>query len=85
MAPKGFDTLKYGETAQTPSNKKTRVPGLHELIRPHLDSFNAIKATNQGRGPGLLEMAVADLDHQKIKDASGNVLECMLSCFAVLL
>jgi hypothetical protein len=75
-----FNTLERERAAIQPNKKKTHVPGLHELIKPHLESFNAIKETTGStgqKGKGLLDLAVADMDHRDIKDSFGNKIECM--------
>jgi DNA-directed RNA polymerase I subunit RPA2 len=77
MAP-AFNTLERERAAVRPSKKSTHTPELHELIRPHLDSFNAIKETvgTGGKGKGLLELAIEDMDRRDVKDSFGNKLEC---------
>ena len=71
-----FETIAREKNGVTPSPGKTTVPDLHELIRPHLDSFNAIRSLNNNRSKGLLDVAIADLDKRDMKDSFGNKLEC---------
>lgn len=71
-----FRTIEREQEGKNPSRKGTTVPKLHELILPHLESFNAIKATNDGRGPGLLDLSIADLEPREITDTFGNSLKC---------
>jgi hypothetical protein len=72
----GFNTLERERQALNPPTKGSHLPELHKLISPHLDSFNAIKATNDGRGRGLLEMAVGTISRQEVKDSHGNRIRC---------
>lgn len=79
-----FGTIKREQDAINPSKTGSAYPELHKLIAPHLDSFNAIKTTNGGRGKGLLEMGVADLARRDIRDSKGNHLQCIYGYFDML-
>jgi hypothetical protein len=76
-----FNTIERENQGRNPSKKSTTVPRLHELIAPHLDSYNAIRAINGGMGPGLLDLAVRDLDERDVQDPFGNSLKCKLIVF----
>lgn len=69
--PQSFQTLDYVHRAVHPSTSEPDVPALHELPRPHIESFDSIF------DDGLLDMAVQNLDPKEIIDAAGNRLSCM--------
>jgi hypothetical protein len=69
MASAQFHTLERERDAKQPSDKASSKPSLHRLVQPHLDSFNAIRG-------GLLELSLANLETQHIKDSHGNKLSC---------
>lgn len=68
--PQSFHTLDFVRQAVHPSEVEADVPALHELIRPHIDSFDSIFEDD------LLGMAVASLDRKEIIDANGNRINC---------
>lgn len=68
--PQSFQTLDYVHRAVHPSTSEPDVPALHELPRPHIDSFDSIF------DDGLLDMAVQNLDPKELIDAAGNRLSC---------
>jgi DNA-directed RNA polymerase I subunit RPA2 len=78
-----FFTVSTRNQFVSPSPEGTAYPALHELIKPHIESFNALKETNSGRGKGLLELAVQDLDRRTVRDQHGNRLDCL--CFNYLI
>lgn len=63
-----FHTLKYLEDPSDAS----KLGDLHELIRPHLDGFNALFDCN------VLELAVKNLEARVLYDKSGNCLKFWL-------
>lgn len=71
-----FRTLERERDAIHPSTTTTKFPKLHELIAPHLESYNAIKEIQGARGKGLLDLLVEDIDKRQVKDSFGNKLEC---------
>lgn len=68
--PQSFQTLDYVHRSVHPSTGEADVPALHELPRPHIDSFDSIF------DDGLLDMAVQNLDPKELIDAAGNRLTC---------
>lgn len=69
--PQSFHTLDFVKQAVHPSEVEPDVPALHELIRPHIDSFDSIFDDD------LLNLAVASLDRKEIIDANGNRINCI--------
>ncbi len=67
-----FHTLDYVMRSKNPSDGDPDVPALHELPRPHIDSFDSIF------DDGLLDLAVSNLDRKEIVDATGNRLSCSM-------
>ncbi|KAI3633602.1 hypothetical protein MIR68_008549 [Amoeboaphelidium protococcarum] len=74
-----YNTLERELTAKLPPTT-SQVSDLHELIRPHLDSFNAITELSGDGAPlkgksakmGLLDLSVADIDPKEVRDHHGN-------------
>lgn len=66
--PESFQTLKFYDAARFPSCAESDVPSVHALVRPHIDSFNALF------DEGLLERSVANLEVRKVEDGKGNRL-----------
>jgi len=69
-----FKTLEREQDAIHPPTDASKLHKLHELIAPHLDSFNAIKEI-PGARKGLLDLAVADIEKREAKDSFGNRLQ----------
>src|ERR1700677_5122287 len=67
----GFNTLKFTRSATNPSDVQSDYPTLHELIRPHIDSFNSIFDDQ------LLDLALHNLEVREVVDPAGNRLNCM--------
>jgi DNA-directed RNA polymerase I subunit RPA2 len=64
-----FHTLKRERAFRHPPADKSDVPALDELVRPHLDSFNALVEDGpDGTGKGLLQLGVEDIDPKCIFD-----------------
>ena len=61
-----FQTLEFLETASCPSSSESDNPAVHRLVRPHIDSFNAIFDA------GLLERSVANIEVREVEDGRGN-------------
>ena len=88
--PTGFRTLEREERFRHPSERSdgSSFPDAHRLIRPHLDSFDALfeGATNEseaassrsgedgsnGQGVGLLQLLVDDLEPRVVFDGKGD-------------
>ena len=68
-----FETLKREESFRTPNFKESDYPALHDLIRPHLDSFNALFSCD------LLNKAVSNLNNRTIRDSNGNTPLLLIS------
>ena len=85
---RGFSTLEREERFRHPSEQASAYPDAHRLIRPHLDSFDALfeGATNEseaassrsgedgsnGTGVGLLQLLVDDLEPRVVFDGKGD-------------
>lgn len=69
--PQSFHTLDFVEKAVHPSEVEADVPALHELPRPHIDSFDSIFED------GLMDLAIQNLDPREIIDTNGNRISCM--------
>ena len=65
-----FETLKRENQFKHPSESLSEYPDLQNLIRPHLESYNAIF------DQGLLVRALANLDSKIVRDAQGHRLTC---------
>ena len=64
-----FGTLKRERAFRHPPSNKSDVPALDELVKPHLESFNAlIEDGADGTGKGLLQMGVEDIGEKVIFD-----------------
>lgn len=53
--------------------RESMFEGVHELIRPHIDSFNAIFESSED-SESLLSVAVKNLDTKELVDSRGNKL-----------
>jgi len=67
-----FDILSSQRMSIFPNPDGTDTPAVHDLVRPHLESWNSIFET------GLLERSIALLDEREIHDSKGNVLRFWL-------
>ncbi|KAH9444564.1 hypothetical protein MJO28_013414 [Puccinia striiformis f. sp. tritici] len=67
-ASSSFGTLKRENTFRHPSTQATENPAIHELIAPHVTSFNALFDGPDG-SPGLLGLAIADLPSKVVFDS----------------
>lgn len=82
MVKYGFKTLQRQREALAPPTGSSKFPELHELIRPHLESFDAIKEMpGLKSGRGLLDASVSMIDRRVLKDNNGNKVECTLNLF----
>ena len=63
-----FETAKRERSFKQPSNKGSEYPELHRLIRPHIDSFNAIFSQ------GLLQKALHNIEPVIVRDTLGKRL-----------
>lgn len=70
--PQTFGTADYVRRSIHPSQSEPDVPALHELPRPHIDSFDSIF------DDGLLDLAVQNLDPKEIVDSAGNRINCII-------
>lgn len=70
--PQTFGMADYVRRSVHPSRSEPDVPALHELPRPHIDSFDSIF------DDGLLEMAVQNIDPKEIVDNAGNRINCTI-------
>lgn len=71
--PQSFHTLDFVKRAVHPSGSEADVPALHELPRPHIDSFDSIFED------GLLDLSVQNIDPKEIVDNVGNRISCIVS------
>lgn len=71
--PQSFHALDYVKRSVHPSSGEADVPALHDLPKPHIESFDSIF------DDGLLDLAVQNLDPKEIVDPSGNRISCMFS------
>lgn len=65
-----FNTLAYQKRSKFPAKDASTLPHLHELVWPHIGSFNSIL------DDGLLDLTVQNLEKREIVDANGNRLCC---------
>ena len=68
--PQSFGTLNFVKQSVHPSDHDADISALHELPRPHIDSFNSIFKD------GLLDLAVKNLEPKELVDAAGNRITC---------
>lgn len=71
-----FSTLKRERTFRDPSDQKPDYPALHELVAPHIESFNALfegGTNSKGQAEkGLLELGIQDIKPRVIFDGRGR-------------
>lgn len=63
-----FGILATYEAARSPSSIESDMPLVHALVRPHIESFNALFDA------GLLERSVSNLEAREVLDGKGNRL-----------
>lgn len=71
-----FNTLERERRFRNPSKTDPHFAEAHELIKPHIESFNALFEGENGR-KGLLELAVKDLEQKVVfseRAGKGNKL-----------
>jgi hypothetical protein len=85
-AKHSFHTLSREARFRYPPTDESDVPALDELVKPHIDSFNALledPASEASGGGGLLGLAVRDITEKVIFDstekATGNRLSSAYS------
>jgi DNA-directed RNA polymerase I subunit RPA2 len=61
-----YETLRREDLFRNPPSDHTAYPLLHEAVRPHIESFNAIFGS--GRGPSLMKHAIADIGTKCFRD-----------------
>jgi len=77
-SPHTFHTLKTQSRFQSPSTSKFDHPELHELVSPHIESFNALfsddptvnPTTSLGLGGGLLASALESIPERIVWDGT---------------
>lgn len=76
----GFETLKREHAFKHPDSTSYTAPILHELVAPHIESFNSLfddsgLALGDGKGEGLLSLALKDIGSRVLFDGAGKVGE----------
>lgn len=66
-----FNTLDRERSFSQPSQTGSDFPVLHELVAPHVESFNRLFKDSDG-GPGLLDKAIEDIPSRVIFDGNSN-------------
>jgi DNA-directed RNA polymerase I subunit RPA2 len=79
-ATRGFETLRREHSFKTPSANSSTAPILHELVAPHIESFNSLfddsgLPDGDGTGEGLLSLALKDIGSRVVFDGAGKVGE----------
>lgn len=72
LRPGSFQTLKYYKAARFPSSAESDTPLVHNLIQPHIASFNALFDAD------TLEKSVQNLEVREVEDGRGNRLRYWL-------
>jgi DNA-directed RNA polymerase I subunit RPA2 len=67
-----FHTLERERLNRHPSTTGADHPSLEELVKPHIQSFNALMETSDGKGKGLLQLGVEDLGSKVVFDGKGE-------------
>jgi hypothetical protein len=81
-----FKTLERERLNRYPSTEGADHPSLDELVKPHIQSFNALMEGSDGKGKGLLQLGVEDLGSKVVFDgkgdggAGGNKITCGYFC-----
>ncbi len=77
-----FKTLERERRNRFPSTNGADHPALEELVRPHVESFNALIDDETNGGKALLQQAVEDIEPRVVFDARnedgsfGNKITC---------
>lgn len=66
-----FNTLERENAFRNPKPDGPAVPMLEELIRPHIESFDAL--FDDAGGPGLLQVAIDDMTPKVVFDGANGV------------
>lgn len=61
-----YNTLQREHNFRHPSSSRPHYPQAHELIKPHIESFNAL--FGDGQEDGLLQLGISDLDEKVMFD-----------------
>ncbi|KAJ9103615.1 hypothetical protein QFC20_004771 [Naganishia adeliensis] len=67
-----FKTLERERLNRYPSTEGADHPSLDELVKPHIQSFNALMESSDGKGKGLLQLGVEDLGAKVLFDGKGD-------------
>lgn len=67
-----FKTLERERLNRHPSTEGADHPSLDELVKPHIQSFNALMEGSDGKGKGLLQLGVEDLGTKVVFDGKGE-------------
>jgi hypothetical protein len=67
-----FKTLERERLNRYPSTEGADHPSLDELVKPHIQSFNALMESSDGKGKGLLQLGVEDLGQKVLFDGKGD-------------
>ena len=63
-----YETLSLNESFRYPSKTAATVPILHELVAPHIESFNALFQDGSDGREGLIALGVKDIGSRVIFD-----------------
>lgn len=79
-----FNTLTRERQFRHPPTDGSDVPALDELVKPHLESFNAlVEDGSDGAGKGLLQLGVEDIGEKVVFDGQaeeGRPFGSKISC-----
>ena len=72
-----FKTLERERLNRHPSTNGVDHPALEELVKPHVESFNALMedssaSLEDGQGKGLLQLGVEEIGSKVIFDGKGD-------------
>lgn len=70
-ASTSFHTLKRENDFRYPNPDGPAVPMLEELVRPHIESFNAL--WDDAGGPGLVQVGIEDMTPKVIFDGTNGI------------
>lgn len=78
MGVVSFHTIEREKSFKDPEKDESKYPLLHQAIKPHVGSFNALM---DGPESGLLNLAVKDIGSKVVFDSVdperlGNKLKC---------
>ena len=77
-----FRTLERERLNRHPNTAGPDHPALNELVKPHIESFNALMEDSSGTGKGLIQLGVEDLaprvvfDGRREDGSFGNKISC---------